>query len=298
MNRVAFIGLGRMGLGMARAVLAAGHPLAVFNRTAARGEELTGLGVSIASSPARACEGADAVISMVADDAASRVVWEGPDGILAGSLNPGAFAIECSTLSHAWAMQLSTRAHARGLRYIDAPVTGLASTAAAGGLTLLVGAEAADLESVRPLLAALANRIVHFGPVGSGTAYKLIINLLGAVQIASAAESMALAESAGLNLATVAEAISTGQAASPQVVRNTQRMVEGHHERDILFTPQLRLKDVRYALELVDELGMQSPFGELARRTFDQLCQLGYGDVNESSVLEVARSQRSQRSKA
>ncbi len=146
---------------------------------------------------------------------------------------------------------------------------------------------------MRPLLTALANRIVHFGPVGSGTAYKLIVNLLGAVQIASAAESMALAESAGLNLATVAEAISTGQAASPQVVRNTQRMVEGHHERDILFTPQLRLKDVRYAMELAGQLGMRSPFGELARSTFAQLCQLGYGDVNESSVLEVARSRKS-----
>ena len=293
MNRVAFIGLGRMGSGMARAVLAAGHPLTVFNRTASRCEELAGLGVSIASSAARACEGADAVISMVADDEASRAVWEGPNGILAGALNPGAFAIECSTLSHAWAMQLATKANASGLRYIDAPVTGLASTAAAGGLTLLVGAAAADLESVRPLLTALANRIVHFGPVGSGTAYKLIVNLLGAVQIASAAESMALAESAGLNLATVAEAISTGQAASPQVVRNTQRMVEGRHERDILFTPQLRLKDVRYAIELVDELGMQSPFGELARVTFEKLCQLGYGDVNESCVLEVARGRKS-----
>ncbi|HEY4211263.1 MAG TPA: NAD(P)-dependent oxidoreductase [Steroidobacteraceae bacterium] len=293
MSRVAFIGLGRMGSGMARAVLAAGHPLTVFNRTAARCEELAGLGVSIASSPARACEGADAVISMVADDAASRAVWEGPDGILAGDLKQGALAIECSTLSHAWVMQLASKTSARGLRYIDAPVTGLASTAAAGGLTLLVGADAADLESARPLLTGLANRIVHFGPVGSGTAYKLIINLLGAVQIASAAESMALAESAGLNLATVAEAISTGQAASPQVVRNTQRMVEGQHERDILFTPQLRLKDVRYAIELADELGMQSPFGELARRTFEQLCQLGHGDVNESSVLEVARRRRS-----
>ncbi len=130
------------------------------------------------------------------------------------------------------------------MRYIDAPVTGLPSAAAAGELTLLVGAAVEDLQACRALLEVLSNRIIHFGPIGTGTAYKLIVNLLGAVQIASAAESMALAERAGLDLAVVSDAIASGQAASPQVVRNTRRIVEGNHDRDVVFTPTLRLKDV------------------------------------------------------
>ena len=134
---------------------------------------------------------------MVADDEASQAIWCGPDGVLAASLDPGVFAIECSTLSHGWVMDLSARALARGLRYIDAPVTGLPDAAAAGTLTLLVGAEYVDLKAARALLGVVAERITHFGPVGTGTAYKLIVNLLGAVQIASVAETLAIAVRAG-----------------------------------------------------------------------------------------------------
>ena len=271
---------------MAQCLLEAGHTLAVFNRTPARAEPLARRGARVESSPARACEGAEAVVSMVADDAASRAVWTGADGILSSRMAPGAFAIECSTLSHRWVTELAAAATAKHFRYIDAPVTGLAGTA----LTLLVGAEIADLDAARALLAAFSNRIIRFGPAGAGTVYKLIVNMLGAVQIASAAETMALGERAGLDLSTVADAIAAGQAASPQVVRNTRRMAEGRHDKDILFTPQLRLKDVRYALELAQQLQLGSPFGSLAAAIFEQLCRLGYGEVNESSVMEVARS--------
>jgi len=147
------------------------------------------------------------------------------------------------------------------------------------------------LQACRPLLEALSERVIHFGAVGTGTAYKLIVNLLGAVQIASAAESMAIAERAGLDLAVVAEAIASGQAASPQVVRNTRRIVEGNHDQDVLFTPTLRLKDVRYALELARTLGVGSPFGALAGGIFRELIDLGHGHANESKVIEVSRRQ-------
>src|SRR6185437_5049904 len=157
----------------------------------------------------------------------------------------GALAIECSTLSYDWVMELAAESHRLGIRYVDAPVTGLPDTAAAGELTLLVGAAAADLDASGAILSAFSQRIIHFGAVGTGTAYKLIVNLLGAVQIASAAESMAIAERAGLDLAAVADAIASGQAASPQVVRNTRRIVDGDHDRDVVFTPALRSKDVR-----------------------------------------------------
>jgi 3-hydroxyisobutyrate dehydrogenase len=228
---------------------------------------------------------------MVADDPASRAIWLGSDGVLAANLAPGAFAIECSTLSYNWVMELSAAAAAQGLRYLDAPVTGLPDTAAAGGLTLLVGANPEHLAAARDLLGAFSQRIIHFGPVGAGTAYKLLVNMLGAVQIASAAETMAIAEKIGLDLGMVAEALATGQAASPQVVRNTRRIAEGQHDHDIFFTPQLRLKDVDYALELGHQFGIGSPFGALAGRVFRQLCDLGYAQANESKVIEVAKRQ-------
>jgi 3-hydroxyisobutyrate dehydrogenase len=291
MASVAFIGLGRMGLGMAARLLTANHELRVFNRTATRTDTLVRRGARRCLTAREACMGADAVVSMVADDPASRAIWLGSDGVLAATLAPGAFAIECSTLSYHWVMELCTAVTAQGLRYVDAPVTGLPETAAAGELTLLVGANPEHLAAARALLGAFSQRIIHFGPVGTGTAYKLLVNMLGAVQIASAAETMAIAERIGLDLGMVAEALATGQAASPQVIRNTRRIAEGQHDRDIFFTPQLRLKDVEYALDLGRQFGIGSPFGALAGSVFRQLCDLGYAQANESKVIEVARRQ-------
>jgi 3-hydroxyisobutyrate dehydrogenase len=325
MARIAFIGLGKMGLGMAGRLVAAGHQLSVYNRTPEKAAPLVGAGARLCASPGEASGNADVVISMVADDAASRAVWLGEDGVLAamaarvgkapsrggdtadaggcagGGVAPTsagvsaygsrAFAIECSTLSHEWVAELSAAARSCALRYIDAPVTGLPDNAVAGDLTLLVGAGPADLEAARPVLEAFSKRLFHFGAVGTGTAYKLIINMLGAVQIASAAESMALAERAGLDLQVVADAIGAGQAASPQVVRNTRRMVEGARNPNITFTPRLRLKDVDYALRLAHQLGLGTPFGALAGRAFGQLCDTGHADENESIVIDVARHQ-------
>jgi 3-hydroxyisobutyrate dehydrogenase len=104
---------------------------------------------------------------------------------------------------------------------------------------------------------------------------------------------MALAERAGLDLNVVADAIATGQAASPQVVRNTRRMVAGEADRSVIFTPRLRLKDVDYALRLANKLDLGAPFGELAADAFRQLCDTGRAEENESQVIEVARMRRS-----
>ncbi|HEY1282959.1 MAG TPA: NAD(P)-dependent oxidoreductase [Steroidobacteraceae bacterium] len=291
MQRVAFVGLGRMGIGMARRLLDNAHELRVFNRTASRADELVALGARAFLTPREACDGADAVVAMVADDEASREVWLAPDGALAATLAPGALAIECSTLSHDWVLELAATAVKKGLRYIDAPVTGLPESAAAGELTLLVGATPEHLAAGRPLLSRFSQRILHFGPVGAGTAYKLLVNMLGAVQIASAAETMALAERAGLDLALVAEALSTGQAASPQVIRNAHRISRGDHDENVIFTPQLRLKDVEYALRLARKLRIGSPFGALSADVYRQLCTLGPEQINESKIIDVARAQ-------
>jgi 3-hydroxyisobutyrate dehydrogenase len=289
MSTVAFIGLGQMGSAMAGRLLAAGHEVQLYNRTTARASPLLQRGARLCATPAAAGIGVDAVISMVADDAASQAIWCGAEGVLSAGLKPNAIAVECSTLSQTWVLELAGRAAAQGLRYIDAPVTGLPDSAAAGALTLLVGAATPDLEAARELLGAFSERIIHFGAVGAGTAYKLIINMLGAVQIASLAEALAIAERAGLDLHTVADAVATGQAASPQVIRNSRRMVAGDHYKDIIFTPRLRLKDVSYALQLTQELGIASPFGSLAEAAYRQLCEAGLQDANESVILEIAR---------
>src|SRR5512138_2644499 len=190
MPRIAFIGLGRMGHGMAGRYLDAGFEVAVWNRSKAKADDLIARGARWAASPAEAAVGADAVVTMVADDEASRTVWLGKHGAAAG-MKAGTLAIECSTVSHAHALGMARELRSRGLIYIDCPVTGLPEAAASGKLTLLVGADAADLEKAQPYLAPLCTTIRHFGAVGSGTVFKLINNLMGAVQIASLAEGVA-----------------------------------------------------------------------------------------------------------
>lgn len=292
MARIAFLGLGRMGSGMASRLRAAGHDLVVWNRTPERASVLVGTGARLAATPAEAAADVDAVVVMVSDDDASRAVWLGPDGVLAGSPRPGTLAIECSTLSYDWVLQLSGAAREARLRYLDCPVTGLPDAAAAGRLTLLVGAAPDDLEAATPVLAPLADEVLHFGPVGAGTAYKLIVNLMGAVQIAGAAEGLALAERSGLDLQQVASALASSQAASPQVVRNSRRMVDANP--DVVFSGRLRRKDTAYALRLAERLGIGVPFGEVALDGLDALLAAGLGEANESAIIEVARARRRQ----
>jgi 3-hydroxyisobutyrate dehydrogenase len=261
----------------------------VHTRSAEKAAPLVEAGARPAASPREAAHGAEAVVVMVSDDEASRSVWTGPDGVLAADPAPGALAVECSTLSHGWVMELAAAARDQGMRYVDCPVTGLPDAAAAGGLTLLVGADDADLAAARPVLEPLAAAVLHFGPVGAGTAYKLIVNLMGAVQIAGVAEGMAMAERAGLDLALVARAIESGQAASPQVVRNARRIVAGDHADPVVFSGRLRRKDADYGLRLATELGVDARLGAVALDGLDRLVALGLGDQNESAVVEVAR---------
>lgn len=292
MSRIAFVGLGAMGHGMAGRLLGAGHDLTVYNRSAEKAAALVRDGARLAATPRAAATGADAVFVMVSDDQASRAVWTDDDGILAADHQTGALAVECSTLSHDWVMGLAQVVREKGLRYLDCPVTGLPDAAAAGELTLLVGAEDDDLAAATELLAAISTAVLHFGPVGSGTAYKLMINLMGAVQIAAAAEGMALAERAGLDLQLVAQAIAGGQAASPQVVRNSRRMADGNHEHPVVFSGHLRRKDADYGVRLAERLGLDVPFGRAALDGLDRLLAAGLGDLNESSIVEVARGRR------
>jgi 3-hydroxyisobutyrate dehydrogenase-like beta-hydroxyacid dehydrogenase len=241
-----------MGHGMAGRYLDAGFAVAVWNRSKAKAEDLIARGARWATSPEDAAIDADAVVTMVADDEASRAVWLTKDGA-AATMKAGTIAIECSTVSYKHALELARQLRERGLIYIDSPVTGLPDAAASGKLTLLVGAEPADLERARPYLVPLATTIRHFGAVGSGTVYKLINNLMGAIQIAGIAEGLAIAEQAGLDMKLVLEAIETGVAASPQVIRHSRRMAARNFS-GATFTAALRHKDAAYAVALAESL--------------------------------------------
>ena len=285
MAKVGFIGLGRMGHGMAGRYLDAGFEVAVWNRSKPKAEDLIARGAHWAASPAEAADDADAVVTMVADDEASRSVWLGENGA-AAKMKADSLAIECSTVSHQHALDMACELRGRGLIYIDCPVTGLPQAAAAGKLTLLVGADAAELERAGPYLAPIGDTIRHFGAVGTGTVYKLINNLMGAVQIASLAEGIAMAEQAGLDMNLVAEAMATGAVASPQVIRHSKRMVA----RDFAgasFTSALRHKDAAYAVKLAESLLADAPLlGRAAVEAYAR-AKAEMPDEDEGRMIEI-----------
>ena len=285
MTRVAFIGLGRMGHGMAGRYLDAGYTVTVWNRSKAKAQDLIARGARWATSPEDAAIDADAVVTMVADDAASREVWLTRDGA-AATMKAGTLAIECSTVSYQHALDMARELRGRGLIYIDSPVTGLPDAAAAGKLTLLVGAEPADLEKARPFLEPFSTTIRHFGAVGTGTVYKLINNLMGAIQIAGIAEGLAIAEQAGLDIKLVLEAIETGVAASPQVIRHSKRMA-ARNFAGATFTAALRHKDAAYAVALAESLLSNAPImGRAAVEAYDR-ARTYAPDDDEARMIEI-----------
>ncbi len=285
MPRVAFIGLGRMGQGMAGRYLNAGFTVSVWNRSRAKAEDLIVRGARWATSPEDAAIDADAVVTMVADDKASQAVWLGTGGA-ATAAKAGTIAIECSTVSYDHALKLSRELRERGLIYIDCPVTGLPDAAAIGKLTLLVGAEPADLERAQPYLEPIGSTIRHFGAVGSGTVYKLINNLMGAIQIAGLAEGLAIAEQAGLDMKLVLEAIQIGVAASPQVLRHSTRMV-ARDFADATFTAALRHKDAAYAVALAEGLLAEKPvMGRAAVEAYARAVAVAPDD-DEGKMIEL-----------
>jgi 3-hydroxyisobutyrate dehydrogenase len=285
MARVAFIGLGRMGHGMAGRYLDVGFAVSVWNRSKAKADDLIARGAHWATSPEDAAIDADAVVTMVADDAASREVWLTRDGAGA-TMKAGTIAIECSTVSYQHALDMARELRGRGLIYIDSPVTGLPDAAAAGTLTLLVGAEPADLERAQPFLAPIGTTIRHFGPVGSGTVYKLINNLMGAIQIAGLAEGLAIAEQAGLDMKLVLEAVETGVAASPQVIRHSRRMAERNFA-GATFTAALRHKDAAYAVALAESLLAAPPIVSRAAVEAYDRAKACAPDEDEGKLIEI-----------
>lgn len=285
MARIAFLGLGMMGRGMAACLVRAGHDVIVWNRSADKAQALVDAGARSASSPEEAARGCEAVFSMIADDPASDQCWFGTQGAL-GVLAPGGFVIECSTISHGQSKRLAEASASRGLRYIDCPVNGPPAMAAKGELTLLVGAAPDDLVAARPWLETISSSILHFGPVGTGTAYKLINNLLGAVHVAATAEAAHLARKLGLDVDTTVAAIEGGPVGSPHTRRMIRPMLEGRPADSFGLAIGLREKDARYCLAMAQGLGLDMTLGDNAHGWYVAASET-HGADDDSLMLET-----------
>lgn len=283
MQRIGLIGLGTMGSRMAANWINRGFALTVWNRTRARAEPLAAAGATIAASPRAAAEGADFVWAMVADDDASRQVWLGEAGALAG-IRRGAIAIDSSTLSPAWVRELAAEAGAKGVDFLDAPVGGSRPVAAEGKLAVFVGGDAAAFEKARPAFEAIGGRIHHLGPTGAGATWKLIHYMMAGAQIAGAAEGLALAQKAGIDVAKAAELIAAGVTASPAVVSKLSRMVERRlGDPDVAL--RLVAKDQRYAVALARSLGVNLEIVAASAEIFRRAEAQGLGDLDLAAVI-------------
>lgn len=282
--RVALLGLGTMGGGMAGRLLSGGFPLAVYNRSRERAASLASAGAQVASSPAEATTGADVIISMVADDRASREVLLGDNGALAAAKR-GAVLIECSTLSVGWVKELAAAAARQGCDFLDAPVTGTKPHAASGELLFMVGGDAGVLDRVRPVLAVMARDVFHLGPVGSGASMKLINNFICGVQAASFAEGFAMIRASGLDPARAISILTEGAPGSMIVKRVATRV--GSTDGDVNFRLRLMAKDLGYAVSVASAEGIDLRTASSALQVFQQAIAHGHGDEDFSAITKA-----------
>lgn len=285
MAKIAFLGLGQMGSGMAANLVSAGHDVSVWNRSPDKVEPIVEKGARLAASPADAAKNADAVFSMVSDDTASERVWLADDGALSAA-PADSLVIECSTISHNHVRRLADATVSHGCSYLDCPVNGPPVAAATGDLVLLVGALESDLERARPLLEVISSSILHFGDVGTGTAFKLINNLLGAVHVASIAEAVHLAHKLKLDPETLIAAVESGPCASPHVKRMIRPMAEVRLADQFGLAIGLREKDSRYCLAMATALETGMSVGEAAYQWY-QLAIETVTNQDDSAMLQV-----------
>lgn len=208
MTRVAVCGLGRMGTAMAQTLLAAGHPVTVWNRTPSAVAALAGQGAVAAASPAAAAAEAAVVVLMLFDGNACERVLSGPDGVLAGAA-PGTLVLNLSTVGPEESAAFAERARAGGLRYVEAPVLGSVPAVRAGSLTILAGGTAGDVAAVTPVLAVWGSPR-HTGEVGTATALKLVANLALGVVAAGMRDAVRLGEDFGLPRDLVLDTLALG----------------------------------------------------------------------------------------
>jgi 3-hydroxyisobutyrate dehydrogenase-like beta-hydroxyacid dehydrogenase len=280
---IAFLGLGRMGLPMATRLLAAGHPLTVWNRSADRARSLAERGATVARSPADAARGANFVVLMLADPAALDAVLSGPEGVLAGIV-PGATVIDCSTVGPADSRRAAERCGAAGAEFVDAPVLGSTPAAEQGTLTVLAGGSDVAVLAAEPILRIFGSRVVRTGEVGSASALKLVMNVLVGGLTELLAEGILLAERSGLPGDIVRDALFASVLNSPFLGYKAPQLLE--RKFSPLFTTGLMLKDLDLALSLAAEQGLALPGTAAVRDAYAATAAAGRRDEDFSAVIE------------
>lgn len=242
--KVAFVGIGRMGLPMARNVARAGHELTVFNRTASRCDPLRDVGAAVAASAAEAVRDAEVLVTMLSDPPAVEELLEG----MLADASVGLVWLEMSTIGPTAARRFAARAADAGVEMLDAPVSGSTAAAEATTLASMVGGSAAALERARPVLEAMTEAHFHLGPAGAGAAMKLAVNVMLAAQTVAIAEALVMAEVAGIGRADAYDVIAAGALASPFVDYKRDAFLDSDGTPPA-FALDLMRKDLRLALE-------------------------------------------------
>ncbi|HLA31356.1 MAG TPA: 3-hydroxyisobutyrate dehydrogenase [Pseudomonas sp.] len=291
MTTIAFIGLGHMGLPMARNLLKAGFNLQVFDLVQTAMNELTQAGAQPASSALQAAHDAEVVISMLPASQHVEGLYLGDKGLIK-ALEPGTLVLECSTIAPESARKVHRAASARAIDMLDAPVSGGTAGAAAGTLTFMVGGAAATLEKARAIFAAMGKNIFHAGPDGAGQVAKVCNNQVLAVQMIATAEAMALGVANGLEPAVLAEIMRQSSGGNwtlekynpwPGVMENAPAS-KGYSGG---FMAELMAKDLGLAQEAAQVTGSSTPMGALALQLYRLLLKQGKGKQDFSVVQQL-----------
>lgn len=283
-SSVGFIGLGVMGLPMARNLLGGGYPLIAFNRSPERLLELAPLGAVAADTPAAVAERAEIVITMVTDAAAVEHVLFGPSGAIQG-LRPGSVVIDTSSISPIATRGFAERLAQIGVTLLDAPVSGGQQGAADGTLSFMVGGDEATFERCRPIFETMGSRITWIGASGAGQIAKACNQVIIAVSLVGISEALLLAARSGVDPARVREALLGGFAGSPLLEVQGKRMLD--RSFDPGFRAALHHKDIGIAHSLAQAVGSPAPATSLALDLFGTLLARGLGDADHSAIVTV-----------
>ena len=288
-STVAIVGTGRMGGAMAGTLSGAGFRVRLWNRTRSRAEEVAaGIAAEVADSAAEASEGADVVVSSLADDAAVLAAYTEPSGILSG-LRGGQVVVEMSTISPATVHRLHPVLEAIGAALLDAPVSGSVPAAERGELIVMVGGDADALDRARPVLEALAAKVIHVGASGAGATVKLAVNALVLAIDVGLSEALVLAERAGVERGVAYDVFAAGAAAAPFVLYKRQAF-EHPDETPPAFTLDLMAKDLDLILALAEEVGARMEQAEQNRGIVRSALAAGFAGRDMSAVAEWLRA--------
>lgn len=286
MTRIGFAGLGRMGTPMASNLANAGFELVVWNRTRAKAERFVSRsGAELATTPQELAERCEIVITMLADDDASRRVYRGDDGLFAASSGANLF-IEMGTISPGHIHALTEEAGGRVV--IDAPVSGSIDAARDSQLLVMVGAEETTVDMVRPVLSPLARKIVFLGQPGAGATMKLAVNLLIHSLNQALAEALSLTEAAGIETSRAYTVMESSAAAAPMLTYRRQQYLN-EAESPVSFSLGLARKDVGLALDLAEELALEMPQAQLNYQQLGAAEAAGLGERDMAAMLSFRR---------